>query len=69
MRSLSLNENLRVRLHVIETKSQPAMMFTREFYPGMKRVEFHPGMKFNLEENLVSSMKTYNKIYHFSLIC
>ena len=44
-------------------------MFTREFYPGMKRVEFHPGMKFNLEENLVKSMKTYNKIYHFSLIC
>ena len=45
-------------------------LFTREFYPGMKRVEFHPGMKFNLKENIYeNSMKTYNKIYHFSLMC
>ena len=39
-------------------------LFTREFHPRMKRVEFHPGMKFNLKENLPLSMKTYNKIYH-----
>ena len=33
----------------------------------MKRVEFHPGMKFSLKENLsLSMMKTYNKISHFS---
>ena len=59
-------------LHVIEIKSHPKMkkfLFTREFHPGMKRVEFHPGMKFNLKENFPVSMKTYNKIYHFSLIC
>ena len=57
----------RVRLHVTETKSHPGMkkfLFTREFHSGMKRVEFHPGMKFNLKENLPLSMKTYNKIYH-----
>ena len=24
-------------------------LFTREFHPGMKRVEVHPGMKFNLK--------------------
>ena len=42
-------------------------LFTREFHPGMKRVEFHPRMKFNLKENLpLSMMKTYNKIFHFS---
>ena len=35
-------------------------LFTREFHPGMKRVEFHPRMKFNLKENLPLSMKTYN---------
>ena len=49
-------------------KSHPGMkkiLLTREFYPGMKRVEFHPGMKFNLKENLPLNMKTYNKIYHF----
>ena len=23
------------------------ILFTREFHSGMKRVEFHPGMKFN----------------------
>ena len=30
------------------------ILFTREFHSGMKRVEFHPGMKFNLniEEDL-----------------
>ena len=39
--------NIRVRLHVTEMKSHPEMkkfLFTREFHPGMKRVEFHPGM-------------------------
>ena len=30
----------------------------------VKRVEFHPGMKFHLKENLPLSMKIY-KIYHF----
>ena len=30
--------------------------------------EFHPGMKFNLKENLPLSMKTYKKKYRFSLI-
>ena len=62
----------RGRLHVTEAKSHPRMkkiLFTREFHPGKKRVEFHSGMKFNLKENLSLSMKTYNKIYHFSLIC
>ena len=52
-------------------------LFTREFHPGKKWVEFHPGMKFNLKENLSLSMiKTFNKISHFfsiieirSLIC
>ena len=64
-------KGLRVRLHVTETKSHPRMkkfLFTRDFHPGMKRVEFHPGMKFNLKENLSLSMKTYNEIYHFSVI-
>ena len=42
-------------------------LFTCQFHPGMKRVEFNPGMKFNLKEKLPLSMKTY-KIYHFSLI-
>ena len=38
-----------------------------KLHPVMKRVEFHPGMKFNLKENLpLSMMKTYNKISHFS---
>ena len=46
-----------MRLHVTETKSDP----------GMKRVEFHPGMSFDLKENFPLSMKTYNKIYHFSI--
>ena len=53
-------------------ETRPGMkksLFTREFHPGMKRVEFHPGMKFNLKENLPLNMKTYNKTYHFSLIC
>ena len=52
------------------------ILFTCKFHLGMKWVEFHPGMKFNLKENLPWSMKTYNKIYHFfsiieirSLIC
>ena len=56
---------LRVRLDVAEMKSPPAMkkfLFTRGFDPGMKRVEFHTGMKFNLKENLPLSMKTYHKI-------
>ena len=50
-------------------KSHPEMkkiLFTREFHPGMKRVEFHTGMKFDLKENLpLSMMKTYNKISCF----
>ena len=44
------------------------VLFAREFHPGMKRVEFHREMKFNLKEKLLLSMKTY-KIYHFSFIC
>ena len=32
---------------------------THEFYPGMKQLEFHPRMKFNLKENLLSR-KTQN---------
>ena len=48
---------IRVRLHITEMKS----------HPGMKRVEFHPGVKFNLKENLLlSMMKTDNEISHFS---
>ena len=46
-------------------KSHPGMkkvLFTREFQP----VEFHPGMKFNLKENLPLRMKTYNKNDRFS---
>ena len=41
-------------------------LFTREFHPRMKRVEFHPGIKFNLKkkEHLPLSVKTYNKISH-----
>ena len=42
-------------------------VYKRKFHPGMKRVEFHPRMKFSLKENLSLSMKTYNKIYHFFL--
>ena len=48
-----------MRLHVTEMKSHPGMkkfLFTREFHPGMKRVEFHPRMKFNLKENLPLSV-------------
>ena len=37
-------------------------LFTSEFHPGMKRVEFQLRMKFNVKENLPLSMKTYNKI-------
>ena len=58
-----------MRSHVTEMESHPEMkkiLFTREFHPGMKRVEFHTGMKFDLKENLpLSMMKTYNKISHF----
>ena len=62
----------RVRFHVTEMKSHPGMkkfMFTLEFQPGMKQVDFHPGMKFNFKENLPLSMKIYHKIYHFRLMC
>ena len=55
-----------------QDKTRPGMkkfLFTRELHPGMKRVEFHSGMKFSLKENLPLSMKTYNKIYHFHLMC
>ena len=58
-----------MRLHVTELKSHPGMktsLFTREFHRRMKRVEFHPGMKFNLKENLsLSMMKAYNKFLIF----
>ena len=50
-----LELNLRVRLNVTGMKSHPGMkkiLLTREFHLGMKRVAFHPGMKFNLKENL-----------------
>ena len=50
-----------------ETRSRmKKFLFTREFHPRMKRVEFHPGIKFNLKkkENLPLSMKTYNEISH-----
>ena len=40
-------------------------LFKREFHPRMKRVEIHPGIKFNLKENLPLSMKTYNEIYYW----
>ena len=52
------------------------ILFTREFYSGMKRIEFYPEMKFNLNENHPLRVKTYNKIHYFfsiieirSLIC
>ena len=44
-----------VHLHVTEMKSHPGMkkfLFTHEFHPGMKRVEF------NLKENLPLSLGT-----------
>ena len=50
-----------VHLHVAETKSHQGMkksLFTCEFHPGMKQVEFHAGMKLDLKENLPLSMKT-----------
>ena len=31
----------------------------------MKQIEFQPGIKFKLKENLPLSIKTYNKIYYF----
>ena len=40
-------------------------LFTREFHPAMKQVKLLPEMKISLKENLLLSMKTYNKIYHF----
>ena len=46
-------------LHVTETKSDP----------GTKRAELQPGMNFDLKENFPLSMKTYNTIFHFSMIC
>ena len=36
--------------------------FTREFHPGMKRVEFHTGIKFNFKELLPLRMKACNNI-------
>ena len=59
----------RVRLHVTKTESHAGMkkfLFTCQFHPGMKRVEFHPGMNLNLNENLPLSMKTYKKNYYFA---
>ena len=52
-------------------ETRPGMknfLFIREFHLWMKQVEFHPGMKLNLKENLSLSMKTY-EIYHFTLVC
>ena len=74
---------LRLRLHVTETKSHPEMkkfLFTRKFHPRMKRVEVHPGMKFNLKNNLPLSIQldtlnhqtiTFQKsnfVHHFRLL-
>ena len=64
--------SFRVRLHVTEMKSHPGMkkfLFTRGFHLGMKRVEFHSEMKFNLKENIPLSIQKHKKTYHFSLIC
>ena len=47
-------------------KSHPVMkkfLFTREFHPGIIRVEFHPRMKFNLKENLPLLMTSYCNLY------
>ena len=41
-------------------------IFTREFHPGIKRVEFHPRIKFNLKENLPLSMM--KNLLFFSII-
>ena len=57
---------LTLRVYAREMKSYTRMkliLFLREFHPGMKGVEFHPGMI--LKENLLLSMKTYNKIHNF----
>ena len=54
---------IRVRLNVTDMKSHPGMkkfLFTREF---------HPRMKFNLEENFPISIKKYQKKYYFGLAC
>ena len=40
-------------------QTRPVMkkfLFTSEFHSGMKRVEIHPGMKFNLKGNLLLCM-------------
>ena len=58
-----------MRLHVNEMKSHPGMkkiLFTREFRPGMKQIEFHPGMKFNFKENFPLSMMKTIKFIIFS---
>ena len=55
-----------MRLHVTKMKSHPGVkkiLFTPNFHSGMKRVEFHPGMKYNLKENLP---ECENRIYNFS---
>ena len=42
------------RRNLIPDETRPGMkkfLFTREFHPGIKRVEFHPRMKFYLKEN------------------
>ena len=59
----------RVRLHVTKTESHPGMkkfLFTCQFHPGRKRVEFHPGMNLNLNKNFPFSMKRYKKNYYFA---
>ena len=58
--------HLRVCLHVNEMKSHPGMkkiLFTREFDPGMKRVEFHSGMEFNLKENFIRKSKNIKSLH------
>ena len=60
---------LGVHLHVkVEISRMKKILFTREFYSGMKRIEFYPGMKFNLKENHPLSVKTYKIHYFFSVI-
>ena len=63
-----------MRLHVTDTNSHPGIKIVPGWKKfclhvslilGMKRVEFHHGMKLNLKENPPLSMKTYNEIYNW----
>ena len=63
-------QSLRRRLHVTKIKPVPEwkiFLFTHEVYPRMKKVEFHPWIKFNLKGNLPLITKPYNKTYSFFL--